>query len=932
MVNPLTSLKGILAALTPRTSSGQPKSDRPVRSAAPRLQTPAVYADVREFVRGLTPERIVAVFDRAGQYIDDQVKLAAELEEMHDHLAGTLDLRRAAVLRLDRILAAGNPDDPRSTQAAELAETAIVGAPWFHALREYLLRAIWWQWSGAELLYGVENGKWLPRVMRPIEPGRFHFDDDKSPMLWGDLTARTDLVAPVAGRFVLHSHSAVYLQPGRFAVVRDSAKLTYLSLLDLTGWGQMVDKWGQPFLSVQYADGLSNEQIQTIVDRILTLAGQMIIATPAGTTVNMEPVPDQSPHEKFQDFCRRALSKRLLGQDSSQNAMSGQETGATLQGNVRDDLRDRDASALDATLNEALLAPWCAWNFGPDVAPPTITHVIKESIDPLQRSQVYQAAKTLGLAVKRSQVYEDLAIEEPGADDEVLFAPVEPDAAAEELTFKREVVKAFLLDGTTNDVLYNATDVQSLLEQVNLPLEPNYEEPWLPIVVPAGGLATGEPIKDSAGDVVGGDVKPMPGVVPVTGSGPAGAFRTRQPGERGGQGGAAASFPFIFFAGGGAQGGTFVQPTPKRPKRDKRKGQELQHQAGHAGSIAVFSASSVPLWLPFEPLVKAVRKAAEGASSFEEFQAALPDLVGADDTLARSLDEATWGAYCAGRLNTADVVEAKGKKQTTAKRGAPVVTLSPGHLSPAHCACGKVHVLAGLLGSEFDTGKIARARFAEAIDQMAQRTDLLPKEEFLKLHGENRARAWTVARVAELDVLKDLHGAVGQAVEGGQSWREFKDSLDSIMEQRGWAGLEPWHAQLVYAQNVNMAHSAGRVTQARDAGVGYWRKLPSPSATPRTEHARYDGQVFSFGQKTPPPWDFGCKCEWEPVFDEELDDAERSRLGGAADQPPGADEFEWDASQYYRPLELRRGDYPAELWPVLRSLAADANALLKLRS
>lgn len=280
---------------------------------------------------------------------------------------------------------------------------------------------------------------------------------------------------------------------------------------------------------------------------------------------------------------------------------------------------------------------------------------------------------------------------------------------------------------------------------------------------------------------------------------------------------------------------------------------------------------------------------------------------------------ATWGAQCAARLATAERIRQKRGGVTSAKcQVAGSVTC---HLSP---------VTAFAAG---DGPDLRRARFAEAIDQMAQRTDLLPKEEFLRLQGLDRSRAWTVARVADLDLLRDLHGAVGQAVEGGQTWREFLDSLDTIMERRGWAGLKPWHAQLVYEQNVNMAWSAGRVMQSRDAGVKYWRKLPSDSVAPRPEHQRYDNQVFTFDELTPPPWDFGCKCNWEVVFDEELPAGTgREPATGRDAGPTGATEFAWDAGHYYRPRELRRGDYPRELWPIIASLASNANALLKVKA
>lgn len=83
----------------------------------------------------------------------------------------------------------------------------------------------------------------------------------------------------------------------------------------------------------------------------------------------------------------------------------------------------------------------------------------------------------------------------------------EADKASEDmLAFKREVVKSFLADGTTNDVMFNLTKVRDLLIDVNLPLEPGYHEPWMPVRDDAGELVSGETIEDSGGDTVGGDV------------------------------------------------------------------------------------------------------------------------------------------------------------------------------------------------------------------------------------------------------------------------------------------------------------------------------------------------------------------------------------------------------------------------------------------
>lgn len=213
---------------------------------------------------------------------------------------------------------------------------------------------------------------------------------------------------------------------------------------------------------------------------------------------------------------------------------------------------------------------------------------------------------------------------------------------------------------------------------------------------------------------------------------------------------------------------------------------------------------------------------------------------------------------------------------------------------------------------------VAQAPFDEAIRAFAGRSDILPKEEFLKLEEANRARAWTVARVSDLNVLNDLHQASEKISGAGGTFRGFIDALGDIMEQRGWAGLTPWHAQLVYDQNVAMGYTAGRYDQAQRAGVEYWRYLPSQAAVPREEHKPYYHRVYPMGEGPMPPLDFGCACEWEVVFNDELDGED---VQTHAPRVPDGQEFRFHPSSYFGPLTVRSGDYPPELLAALQRAA-----------
>jgi len=776
--------------------------------------------------------------------------------------------------------------------------------------------------------------------------------------------------------------------------VRSIAKLWFLGRLGLTGWGGMIDSWAAPFVHFQYREPMSREELARVIDDFMRMAAQKCAATPEGVNVNLHDVPDQTPHAAFQDFYRRAVSKFLLGQDTSQNATQGQQTGATVQGRVRDDLRDEDAALLDASLNESVLAPWCAWNFGPGVAPPTIKHVVKESVNPEQRGRVFESAQRLGLRLKSEQVYGDLGLEMPDGTPEILEPPTAPPTVSAVPPggpgylggFRRDWAparRASVLgqqSGTPLEAPFKpiSTAVRSLAEECSTAEEFRRR---LPELIGSGGATLVDTLDqvtfgalcagrlDTAAKLdraatVGrrctcGDAAILAGywVEAADGSNRWGPFRTRDEAERFGK---LTDTPTVVREDPAV---SFDDYTPEQER--ERKAELRQAEKAHARveqlreQVAQLEADQQRGDQAAQGMRDALQsiddKIAQQRAKLE--QSRRQEELRQQGQPSRATDDTVVVQPARPSAPSEPIPPAPPEVQPAAKAERPRAERAPAPrpraadaapvvVRPARPGAAGERIPApprkappppgpsGLLGAEFGEGALQRGRFAEAIDSFAQRTDLMPKSEFLELHGENRARAWTVARVAEADVIKDLHGAVGQAIEGGQSWREFEDSLNAVMEQRGWEGLEPWHARLVYQQNVDMAHSAGRVMQATDAGVRYWRKLPSTSAHPRPEHARYDGQVFAFSQKSPPPWDFGCQCPWEVVFDEELTPADRKAAGrdlGGADNLPGADEFEWDASHYFRPVELRRGDYPDELWPVLRSLATDHNALLQPR-
>jgi len=83
------------------------------------------------------------------------------------------------------------------------------------------------------------------------------------------------------------------------------------------------------------------------------------------------------------------------------------------------------------------------------------------------------------------------------------------DKSAEQTkAFKRDVYKAFLADGTVGDILANQTDLKQLTTDVDLPVNEEYVDPYVPVLDQGGQPVTGEVSTDAEGDIIGALVTP----------------------------------------------------------------------------------------------------------------------------------------------------------------------------------------------------------------------------------------------------------------------------------------------------------------------------------------------------------------------------------------------------------------------------------------
>lgn len=148
-------------------------------------------------------------------------------------------------------------------------------------------------------------------------------------------------------------------------------------------------------------------------------------------------------------------------------------------------------------------------------------------------------------------------------------------------------------------------------------------------------------------------------------------------------------------------------------------------------------------------------------------------------------------------------------------------------------------------------------------------------------------KAFTVAKVMQLDLLMDIKNVVDGFVSGTMGYKEASALMIEKMKAKGWwgkgkminpkTGLEEevnlgsaYRIKKILETNQNVSYSAGRFKTQIDAAefAPYWRYIDMDDNRTRFKHHQV-GLIFKnavliyshpFWDKWYPPNDWGCRC------------------------------------------------------------------------
>ncbi|MBP4453545.1 phage head morphogenesis protein, partial [Acinetobacter baumannii] len=144
------------------------------------------------------------------------------------------------------------------------------------------------------------------------------------------------------------------------------------------------------------------------------------------------------------------------------------------------------------------------------------------------------------------------------------------------------------------------------------------------------------------------------------------------------------------------------------------------------------------------------------------------------------------------------------------------------------------------------------------------------------------SKAFTVAKIARMDLLQDIRQSLITAMEKGQTLEQWKASIMPTLQEKGWWGKKtvinpegreqevqlgsPRRLRTIYDTNMQSAFAAGRY-KAMLAGAEarpYWEWRHITISNPRKQHVALNGRLFRFDDPfwnvAYPPSEWGCKC------------------------------------------------------------------------
>ncbi|MBN2631557.1 MAG: DUF935 domain-containing protein [Rhodobacteraceae bacterium] len=373
---------------------------------------------------GLNPQRLSAILREAD--MGDPVRymeLAETVEERDLHYVGVLGTRRRSVAQLPFTVEPGD-DSAEAERHAKLLRDWLQRDELQTDLFD-VLDCIGKGYSGTEIIWDTSMGDWMPARLERRDPRWFRFADHDltTPMRLDESGQKIPLEG---GKFIWAQIAAKSGLPLRSGIARIVAWAWMFKAFTQRDWAIFTQTYGQPVRVGKWGTGASEADKATLFRAVANIAGDMAAIIPDSMQIEFVESGNvgaaSSNYKERSDWLDMQVSKAVLGQTATTDAVTGGLGSGKEHRQVQEDIERSDASALAGILNRDLVRPFVQLNFGPQKVYPRIKIARPDEEDLAAFATAVTPFIDRGLPVAQSAIYARFGLAEPKAGEAILRA------------------------------------------------------------------------------------------------------------------------------------------------------------------------------------------------------------------------------------------------------------------------------------------------------------------------------------------------------------------------------------------------------------------------------------------------------------------------------------------------------------------------------
>jgi phage gp29-like protein len=363
----------------------------------------------------LTPSNLTSYQQQADRgQTRSLVDVICDLRARDPHLAGVEQTRRAAVSgkpwELLPGVYAGQETPPEVIDACQTMLAGLAGWPELIGdCQDAVLQPL----AAFELTWAISDGQAWPIAVDWVHPRLFSWNlvhegvpglDLGELRLWTP-EEQTYGVRLRPRKWIVHQLRTRTDWPWRLGAGRPVAWMECFKSFSFAQWSIWLEVCAMPLLLASVPPETQEPDRTAVMAALESLGsnGRGVISDTA--KVAFEGSGNNAGDQAYQRMaaaCNDEISKCILGHTGSADTTPGRLGGEGLAGEIRQDLVESDARAIEATIKRDLLAHFVALNYGPTVAVPRLHLQVDAQISRKETMDLARQAWSMGLPVDKA--------------------------------------------------------------------------------------------------------------------------------------------------------------------------------------------------------------------------------------------------------------------------------------------------------------------------------------------------------------------------------------------------------------------------------------------------------------------------------------------------------------------------------------------------